>query len=128
MQRMLALLCALACSGLSPTAWECRPQTPAADEVEWLGESVDFGGDFDGDGRPDGLVGPLGNWGDRFPVRAYSGRSGEELLHWSESPIERIFGRIGTIAALPDLDGDGVSEVAIATGGTPHSGEWIHVV
>jgi hypothetical protein len=128
MQRTLVLLCALGCSGLSPAVWACRPQTPGADEAEWLGESVDFGGDFDGDGRPDVLVGPLGNWGDRFPVRAYSGRSGEELLNWSEPPIERIFGRIGTLAALPDLDGDGVSEVAIATGGAPHSGEWVHIV
>jgi hypothetical protein len=121
-----SLVLGFLCSALTPS-WAGRIQAPGTEEVyAFFARTVDFGGDFDGDGGADILVGQLGDWDDGSRVLAYSGRSGEQLLHWTDPPVERAFGR--TVAALPDLDGDGISELAAASGRHPRAEESVRIV
>jgi len=88
-----------------------------------LGEAVAGAGDVDGDGRDDVIAGApndddLGP--DRGLARIYSGRTGEVLRTLHGDPDWYHFGT--SVAGLGDLDGDGLSEVAV--GGTHGGGAY----
>lgn len=85
-----------------------------------FGASVAPAGDIDGDGATDILVGEpryLGGFcGEPFlsKVRLYSGRTGEQLLVITED-VDQHLGRV--VAGVGDVNGDGVPDLAAATGG-----------
>jgi hypothetical protein len=90
-----------------------------------MGAAVAELGDVDGDQRADYAVGVVGanNW--RGQVRVISGSRGTLLYSLDGVAAGDRFGQ--SIAALPDLDGDGIADFAIgaplATGGALGSGQ-----
>ena len=76
--------------------------------------------DLDGDGRPDLAVGaPFArDAGGTMVGGAWvlSSASGKELQHWTGTDPRGGFG--GVVAAVPDLDGDGKADVAVAAPAT----------
>lgn len=90
-------------------------ETPS-DTFGWVAERL---GDIDGDGVEDFIVGaPTSAAGGPFAGRAYvySGRDGRLLNVVTGRPNER-FGY--SVAGIPDTDGDGVGDYAVAGPGTP---------
>lgn len=106
-----ALLCAQVCAPVQLYTYT------GEDTKDYTGYSVDgAGGDLDGDGVPDFLVGSVGDDAINNSVtytgtmRVYSGASGALLYQmWGDLPGDRL-GR--TVAGLSDLNGDGVPEIA----------------
>lgn len=80
----------------------------------YLGWSVANGGDTDGDGVNDLLVGAMENWGEprlKGAVYVYSGRTGG-LIHRIEG--QHFLDRIGfSVAGVGDVDKDGRSDFAV---------------
>jgi formylglycine-generating enzyme required for sulfatase activity len=74
--------------------------------------------DVDGDGLGDVIIGAKNEYPDSSPIdagRAYifSGSSGE-LLYTLVSPNEELYGAFGSaVSGVPDLDGDGINDVAV---------------
>ena len=89
-----------------------------------LGAAVTFLGDVDADGAPDVLVGAPGATSLGFAtgsVTVLSGRTGHVLYQVDGDSAFDAFG--SSLAALDDVDGDGVSDFAIgAPGGSPAGG------
>jgi hypothetical protein len=76
--------------------------------------------DLDGDGRPDLAAGaPTALDAKGVPVGGawvFSAASGKELRHWTGTDPRGGFGSV--VAPVPDLDGDGKGEIAVAAPGT----------
>lgn len=89
---------------------------------EIQGNSTDFGsaiaglGDVNGDGIPDLAIGAESALDARGEVTVHSGADGT-LLYSRHGTTSRYFGN--SLAALPDLDGDGVSELLVGARGSP---------
>jgi hypothetical protein len=82
-----------------------------------LGIDVNEGGDFDGDGRADVLVGMVegpGTFGGTACMQLYSGSDGSLMRQLESGVPNDEFGR--AVAALGDIDGDGVTDFI---GGAP---------
>jgi hypothetical protein len=86
----------------------------------FFGSRVAFIGDVDGDGVPDFAVGDDG-WGSGRAVTVISGRRGRVLYHVSSGAKDTAFSE--TIAAVGDLDRDGVPDFAVGAR-LAHRGEW----
>lgn len=78
-------------------------------------------GDIDGDGFADIVAGAPSEDGgskmDEGAVRVFSGATGEVMLHLT--PPAGTYGYFGTSLALADVDGDGVTDIAV---GAPYEG------
>jgi hypothetical protein len=88
----------------------------AADD-DFFGIAVGGGGDVDGDGVGDFVVGAV-HWRarayDEAPgyIRVFSGSSGEMLLHVAAPADSELFGQ--SVVLIPDVDADGRSDIAVA--------------
>ena len=81
------------------------------DPLTVLGNSVAALGDVDGDEVPDFAV--SGMEGDRGIVRVFGGADGLELYTITSPFIGTGFAETRNLVAVGDLDGDGVSEIAV---------------
>lgn len=104
--------CARAFSGRSGTRiWELR----GAGGDDYQGTAVGGGGDLDGDGRNDLLIGAFGGKNDAGlrsgSVLAFTGTDGRKLLTIGGRAEHDRFGH--AIAPVGDLDADGCADVAI---------------
>ena len=85
------------------------------DDFDYFGFKLAAGGDANGDGYADVLVGaPLEHIGSRDDVGSaylFSGRTGRELWVWSGDLQNDTFGKV----AAADVDGDGLSDVIVGT-------------
>lgn len=78
----------------------------------YLGYSVSLGGDIDGDGRADVLIGESGYNNKRGRARVYSGGAGSLLYTFYGDPQDGAeFG--ASVAFGPDADGDGKDDILI---------------
>ena len=98
------------------------------DDGDWFGHSVAFIGDLDGDGATDLAVGAIGD-GDGGPIRGvvyvlFLNTDGTVKSHTKISDTQGGFTggldnydstttRLLSVASLGDLDGDGVSDLAV---------------
>ncbi|MBI4881556.1 MAG: VCBS repeat-containing protein [Planctomycetes bacterium] len=74
-----------------------------------LGDSIAGGGDVDGDGVPDVLLGGYGNGDWPGAVRVHSGKTGMPILErFGTAALERLG---ASVAFAGDLDGNGLFEV-----------------
>ena len=94
---------------------------PAQDQIHQLsdpllndfyGSSVCALGDVDGDGATDFAVGDIGAPGTTGGVVAYSGVDAGELYRLASATSVTGFG--AAIAALDDLNGDGIPDIAVS--------------
>ena len=83
--------------------------------------------DLDGDGHPDLAVGasvaPDAGGAAVGGAWIFSTASGKELHHWQGKDTKGGFGSV--VAAVPDLDGDGKRDIAVAAPGTEDSARTI---
>lgn len=95
-------------------------------ESSRFGRAVAGGGDLDGDGHPDVLVGAP-NEGQSGSVRAFSGRDGHRLWpDWSAGLADKRYARVGiSIAVLEDLNGDTRAEVLVGADGVDARGRAV---
>jgi hypothetical protein len=95
-----------------------------------LGSDLAPLGDVNGDGVPDFLASGLGTTGVRYGEAVLiSGADGSLIHRWGAPPLAPTFG--DSVAALGDLDGDGLPEVAVAAhragfGGIDSGRVWIY--
>lgn len=82
-------------------------------ELQQFGSSIAAVPDFDGDDRPDLLVGsPISSVAKvSTEVHVLSGQSGETIRTWKGTSSQDGFGR--SVAAVGDVDGDGWPEVLV---------------
>jgi hypothetical protein len=98
--------------------WSLIFDVQGSSAEQFLGSAVDLIGDIDGDGLSDVLVGAYKsptstrNVGS---VQVFPGRGGQSLLEVHGVPGDFMGNQEGRLAALGDLDGDGVPEFAAAT-------------
>lgn len=81
---------------------------------DWTGVSVAGGGDIDGDGVPDFVVGSLGGESgsaNNGAVRAYSGATGSLIHEWLSPQTGSNYGCFASDAG--DVDGDGFDDVIV---------------
>lgn len=94
----------------------------------FLGERVAVGPDLDGDGAVDVLARARGTAARGDRVVAFGGRTGAPIRTFTGGSPQDELGT--SMAALPDLDGDGVGDLAIgapAAFGAPFAG-LVHIV
>jgi hypothetical protein len=122
--------------------FRCAP-TPTKKEEKHgtgFGEAVAGLGDVDGDGVPDFAIGaPFGppsahsDEDAMGQVFVYSGKTGKVIFEIdgdgsSDAEVNVRGAKFGsTIVGLPDVDGDGVEDIAIAASGDVHKGSTLGV-
>jgi hypothetical protein len=105
----------------SGRTWMLIFQAQGSGANQYLGSALDLIDDADGDGVHDVLVGALTHkpaaGTTRFggSVRLFPGIGGEALLEVHGPPGHRMADDSGRLAALGDLDGDGLPEFAAAS-------------
>lgn len=101
-----------------PVIWSARPSSGVSDGGGDGDNCLEVCGDLSGDGFPDVLLGTA--WGNRS-VHAIDGRTGA-LLWTFDSYDTPASGWVYDVSAVPDIDGDGLPEVACALGSDSNSG------
>jgi len=121
---------------------EGTPLTFSLDDFDRFGQSVTSIGDLDGDGIPDLAVGaPLDDDGGRNAGAVYvlfMNADGTVDRHQKISPLEGDFSGVletddvfgASVAALGDINGDSVPDIAVGApgtddGGNNHGAVWI---
>jgi hypothetical protein len=95
---------------------------------EAFGTSLAGGEDWDGDGVPDVAVGSPTNGIAGGSVWVLSGVDGAARFHFEAPPASGSMGFGNRVASVPDVNGDGVDEIAISApwttvNGVPNTGE-----
>lgn len=80
-----------------------------------FGHSVDRAGDMNADGKPDFVIGALGDSGDRGSMFIYSGATGARLCQVDAGLYDRFFG--ASVSGDGDMNGDGKPEVIVGVPG-----------
>ncbi|MBM3985930.1 MAG: hypothetical protein FJ296_09620 [Planctomycetes bacterium] len=104
------------CSGADGSTWLLIPGGEPFDD---LGHAVDACGDIDLDGVPDLIAGSHDN-PEMGEARVFSGASGAVLRHWVGLTPGDFFGH--AVAGLPDVDFDGVPDLAVGASGDDSAG------
>jgi hypothetical protein len=121
--RRIALVLGIACAGLvararaQETKWFAQGTSP-----EQIGSSLAFVGDVDGDGISDLLAGGVGFNSSQSLVRLLSGANGSTIR------TDVLNDTFAKVAALGDVDGDGVPDLLIGITTHVENGKYTGMV